>query len=74
MDNYWFRFQEHGLEVYLRNPNSYTPLREPMGHNGRVRSLLLSRDEAANKKEIAKFSLKDAEVYFIFILNNLDLR
>jgi phytoene dehydrogenase-like protein len=44
----------HGYEVLPRNPSSFTPL--PDG-----RSLLLGPDPELNRKEVAKFSLRDAE-------------
>ena len=50
------RLKEHGLEILLRNPSSFTPL--PDG-----RYLLLGHDEQANRREIAKFSPRDAEAY-----------
>ncbi len=46
-----------GYEVLRRDPSSFTPL--PDG----VQSLLLGPDMAFNKREIAKFSQKDAEAY-----------
>lgn len=48
--------QKHGLKIYLRNPNSFTPLL------GTDKYLLLGSDEKENKKEVAKFSSKDAVV------------
>jgi hypothetical protein len=42
--------QEHGLKWYLRDPNSFTPLRKG-GY------LLLGRNQQQNIKEIAKFSV-----------------
>ncbi len=46
----------YGYEVIPRNPSSFTPL--PDG-----RYLFLGPDMEANKREIAKFSAKDAEAY-----------
>lgn len=46
----------HGLEVLPRDPSSFTPLEDG-------RHLLLGHDEAANRREIAKFSARDAEAY-----------
>ncbi|MEC9365373.1 MAG: NAD(P)/FAD-dependent oxidoreductase [Pseudomonadota bacterium] len=46
----------HGYRVLARNPSSFTPL--PDG-----RSLLMGPDAALNRREIAKFSARDAEVY-----------
>lgn len=46
----------HGYRVLPRNPSSFTPL--PDG-----RSLLLGPDAEANRREIARFSARDAEAY-----------
>lgn len=51
-----FSVQKHGLKLYLRNPNSYTPVK---GSND---YLLLGSELSSNVREIAKFSKKDAEV------------
>ena len=48
--------QRHGLKVYFRNPNSYTPVLNTNKY------LLLGNDMLENRKQIAKFSVKDAEV------------
>jgi phytoene dehydrogenase-like protein len=50
------RLEEHGFKILLRDPSSFTPL--PDG-----RYLLLGHDEQANRREIAKFSPRDAEAY-----------
>ncbi len=50
------RLNDHGLKILPRNPSSFTPL--PDG-----RSLLLGSDTAANQREIAQFSQRDAERY-----------
>jgi len=50
------RLKEHGLEILRRDPSSFTPL--PDG-----RYLLLGHDEESNRREIAKFSARDAEAY-----------
>lgn len=55
-------FQKYGLKVYLRDPNSYTPLIKPGGLDGKARSLLLGRDAEENVRQIAQFSKKDSEV------------
>jgi len=47
---------EHGFEMLAREPSSFTPL--PDG-----RSLLLGPDAELTRKEIAKFSARDAERY-----------
>ena len=46
----------YGYKVLPRNPSSFTPL--PDG-----RSLLMGPDAALNRREIAKFSARDAEAY-----------
>src|SRR3974390_1284999 len=46
--------KQHGLEILPRNPSSFTPF--PDG-----RYLILGPDAELNRKEIGKFSLKDAE-------------
>jgi phytoene dehydrogenase-like protein len=48
--------KEHGLAILPRNPSSFTPLLDG-------RSLLLGHDDAANLREIGKFSARDAENY-----------
>ncbi|MGD9854321.1 MAG: phytoene desaturase family protein [Planctomycetaceae bacterium] len=47
---------EHGYEVLPRNPSSFTPLEDG-------RYLLLGPDAEANRREIAKFSPRDADAY-----------
>ncbi len=47
---------QHGLEILPRDPSSFTPLLDG-------RYLLLSADERASCREIAKFSEQDAEAY-----------
>ncbi len=47
---------KHGYKVLPRNPSSFTPLEDG-------RYLLLGADTAANQREIAKFSKKDAEAF-----------
>ncbi|KAI8512502.1 Pyridine nucleotide-disulfide oxidoreductase domain-containing protein 2 [Branchiostoma belcheri] len=54
--------KRHGLKVYLRDPNSFTPLLEPDG-TGQYRSLLLGRDLRENQRQIAQFSQRDAEIF-----------
>jgi phytoene dehydrogenase-like protein len=51
-----FKLHEYGFEVLERNPSSFTPY--PDG-----RYLLLGPDPDLNRREIAKFSTRDAEVY-----------
>jgi phytoene dehydrogenase-like protein len=50
------RLAEHGFALLERNPSSFTPF--PDG-----RYLLLGPDGAMNRREIAKFSARDAENY-----------
>ncbi|XP_004370070.1 pyridine nucleotide-disulfide oxidoreductase domain-containing protein 2 [Trichechus manatus latirostris] len=55
--------KKHGLRLHLRNPYSFTPMQEE-GTGGKVpRSLLLGTDMAENQKQIAQFSLKDAQAF-----------
>nr|CDJ81685.1 FAD dependent oxidoreductase domain containing protein [Haemonchus contortus] len=49
--------KEHGLRYHIRNPSSFTPIR------GSEKSLLLGLDMKENCQEIAKFSLRDAEMF-----------
>ena len=58
------KLREHGLKYYFRNPNSYTPIKNPI--NKDQRSLLLSPDDEFNKKQIAKFSKHDAEKFHAY--------
>ncbi|KAJ9583311.1 hypothetical protein L9F63_022328, partial [Diploptera punctata] len=58
-----FKDNKHGLKVYPRNPSSYTPLIETEWQKGKPRSLTLGKDEENNWKQIAGFSIKDAESY-----------
>ena len=50
------RLKDYGFEVVERNPSSFSPF--PDG-----RYLMLGPDEAANEREIAKFSAADARAY-----------
>ncbi|MEZ6068844.1 MAG: NAD(P)/FAD-dependent oxidoreductase [Pirellulales bacterium] len=50
------RLRHYGLTILPRNPSSYTPL--PDG-----RSLLMGPDAELNRREISKFSSRDAERY-----------
>ncbi len=47
---------KHGYKVLPRNPSSFTPFEDG-------RYLLLGPDAAANRREIAKFSPRDAEAF-----------
>lgn len=51
------KLEHHGLHIIARDPSSFTPL--PDG-----RSLLMGPDAAMTRREIAKFSQRDAERYF----------
>jgi len=48
--------KRHGYKVLPRNPSSFTPLEDR-------RYLLLGPDGESNRREIAKFSVRDAEAY-----------
>lgn len=50
------KLKQNGLKILPRRPSSFTPMRDG-------RSLTLGADNAANQKEIAKFSQKDAEAF-----------
>jgi phytoene dehydrogenase-like protein len=50
------KLADYGYEVLVREPSSFTPL--PDG-----RSLLMGPDDDLTRKEIAKFSVRDAERY-----------
>ncbi|EFX86348.1 putative oxidoreductase [Daphnia pulex] len=55
--------KKHGLKLHLRDPSSYTPLSSDYWKGDGPRSLTLSSDLDFNRKQIAKFSKRDAEVY-----------
>ncbi|XP_049863007.1 pyridine nucleotide-disulfide oxidoreductase domain-containing protein 2-like [Schistocerca gregaria] len=57
------QLENHGLKVYERNPNLYTPLRPDFWKSNSPRSLTLGQDDSYNKEQIAKFSHLDAEIY-----------
>lgn len=69
----YHNLQKYGLKVYLRNPNSYTPLIKPGGLDGKARSLTIGRDSAENARQIAQFSTKDAEVILSLLFEQLVL-
>lgn len=50
------RLAEHGYKVLPRSPSSFTPFKDG-------RSLLMGPDAAMNRREIAKFSARDAEAF-----------
>jgi phytoene dehydrogenase-like protein len=50
------KLRDYGFELLERNPSSFSPF-------ARGRYLMLGADEAMNRREIAKFSPKDAENY-----------
>jgi phytoene dehydrogenase-like protein len=55
--------KKHGLKIILRDPNSFTPVLDPKsGH----KSLTLGRSSTENAKQIAQFSVKDAEAYNLY--------
>ncbi|XP_041065773.1 pyridine nucleotide-disulfide oxidoreductase domain-containing protein 2 [Carcharodon carcharias] len=55
--------KKHGLKVYIRNPSSFTPMLED-GVGGKLpRSLLLGNNMEETQKQIAQFSVKDAQAY-----------
>lgn len=69
--NFWYLFyrliylQKYGLKVYLRDPNSFTPmLEEPQPSTGLPRSLLIGSDHKLTHQQISAFSKKDADVRF----------
>lgn len=57
----------HGYRVLARNPSSFTPLPDspagPQGGSSPGNYLLMGADAALNRREIAKFSARDAEAY-----------
>ncbi|KAI9561981.1 putative oxidoreductase [Daphnia sinensis] len=55
--------KKHGLKLHLRDPSSYTPLSTNHWKTGGARSLTLSSDIEFNRRQIAKFSKRDAEAY-----------
>lgn len=50
------KLHERGLEILPRDPSSFTPLLDG-------RYLLLGHDDESNRREIAKFSTRDADAY-----------
>ena len=52
------RLKENGLKVHIRNPSSFTPIK-----NNATKSLLLGSNEEKNFKSISQFSKRDAENY-----------
>src|SRR5262249_34232013 len=50
------KLHDHGFQVLERNPSSFSPF--PDG-----RYLLLGPDASLNRREIAKFSARDADAY-----------
>ena len=58
--------KRHGLKVYLREPSSYTPLKKEFqrkaGGSGPT-SLTLGGNAEENRRQIARFSEKDATAY-----------
>ncbi|XP_061914158.1 pyridine nucleotide-disulfide oxidoreductase domain-containing protein 2 [Entelurus aequoreus] len=60
--------KKHGLKVHLRDPHAFTPMLEEGVRGGPPRSLTLGSDRAENRREIGKFSQKDAEAFSGFVL------
>lgn len=48
--------------MYIRDPSSYTPILNEYS-NGIPKSLMLGRDDDENKRQIAQFSHRDAEIF-----------
>ncbi|KAG8135759.1 hypothetical protein E2320_008751 [Naja naja] len=55
--------KKHGLKVLLRDPYSFTPILEDSQGEEVPRSLLLGNNMAETQKQIAQFSLKDAQAF-----------
>ena len=51
------------LQVYIRDPGSYTPIRPELASTGAPQSLILGFSGQKNKDQIAQFSQQDAEKY-----------
>uniref|UniRef100_A0A8C5BKN7 Pyridine nucleotide-disulfide oxidoreductase domain-containing protein 2 n=1 Tax=Gadus morhua TaxID=8049 RepID=A0A8C5BKN7_GADMO len=54
--------KKHGLKIYRRNPHAFSPMLEDGVGGAPPRSLTLGSDMVLNRKEIGKFSQKDAMV------------
>uniref|UniRef100_A0A7E4UXW8 Pyridine nucleotide-disulfide oxidoreductase domain-containing protein 2 n=1 Tax=Panagrellus redivivus TaxID=6233 RepID=A0A7E4UXW8_PANRE len=52
--------KKHGLRYHIRDPSSFTPIRDSN------KSLLLGRNMAANQASIAQFSKNDAQAYPLY--------
>ncbi|XP_056465109.1 pyridine nucleotide-disulfide oxidoreductase domain-containing protein 2 [Gadus chalcogrammus] len=55
--------KKHGLKIYRRNPHAFSPMLEDGVGGAPPRSLTLGSDMVLNRKEIGKFSQKDAMAY-----------
>jgi len=55
--------KKHGLKVYLRDLDSYTPIRPDLVRPGGPTSLSIGRCAKKNKEQIAQFSQRDADIY-----------
>ncbi|XP_067858148.1 pyridine nucleotide-disulfide oxidoreductase domain-containing protein 2 [Heptranchias perlo] len=55
--------KKHGLKIYIRNPSSFTPMLEDGVGGKPPRSLLMGTDMGETQKQIAQFSVKDAQAY-----------
>ena len=53
------QLRSHGYDAYLKDPWSFTPLRDG-------RSLMLGRDSSANEREIASFDAQDVRGFHAF--------
>ena len=51
------------LQVYIRDPGSYTPIRPELSSPGGPQSLTLGSCGQRNRDQIAQFSLRDADKY-----------
>ncbi|ELT88359.1 hypothetical protein CAPTEDRAFT_153668 [Capitella teleta] len=58
--------KKHGLKVYLRKPNSYTPLLGRTPKDKGPRSLLLGQSEKEDAEQIAQFSKQDAKAFSVY--------
>ncbi|GCC34749.1 pyridine nucleotide-disulfide oxidoreductase domain-containing protein 2 [Chiloscyllium punctatum] len=55
--------KKHGLKVHIRNPSSFTPMLEDGVGGKPPRSLLMGNTMEETQKQIAQFSVKDAQSY-----------
>ncbi|TRY74466.1 hypothetical protein TCAL_08316 [Tigriopus californicus] len=57
------KLADRGLKVHLRDPSSYTPIREELRTRPGLTSLTLGQSTEMNRMEIGKFSSRDSEAY-----------